>query len=92
MLAAIWDSPAFKADITEGAQILAVNGTAYSSDALKSAITQAKGAKSPIELILKNGDRFRVAHVEYYEGLRYPHLERDESVPARLDDIVAARK
>lgn len=92
VLAAIWDSPAFKADITEGAQILAVNGTAYSSDALKSAITQAKTAKSPIELILKNGDRFRVAHVEYYEGLRYPHLERDESVPARLDDIVAARK
>jgi len=27
-----------------------------------------------------------------YGGLRYPHLERIEGTPARLDDILAARK
>jgi hypothetical protein len=32
-----------------------------------------------------------VIHIEYREGLRYPHLERDPSVPARLDDILSAR-
>ena len=81
----------FKAKLIEGAQILAVNGTAYSADALKAAISAAKGTKLPIELILKIGDRFVVTSLDYHDGLRYPHLERDGAGPARLDDIVAAR-
>ena len=48
--------------------------------------------QTPIELIIKSGDRYRVAKIDYHEGLRYPHLERDASTPARFDDIVAARK
>jgi predicted metalloprotease with PDZ domain len=88
----VWEGPAFRANITEGAQILAVNGTAYSSDVLKDAIRAAQGTKLPIELIVKSGDRFRVASIDYYNGLRYPHLERDASTAARLDDILAARK
>jgi hypothetical protein len=32
-----------------------------------------------------------VANIDYHDGLRYPHLERDPSEPARLDDIVTAR-
>ena len=92
VLIAIWNSPAFKAKITEGTQILAVNGAAYSSDVLKDAITQAKGTKLPIELILKVEDRYLVTNLDYHDGLRYPHLERDASQSARLDDIVAARK
>jgi predicted metalloprotease with PDZ domain len=91
VLLAIWNSPAFKAQLIEGAQILAVNGTAYSADALKAAIAAAKGTKLPIELIIKIGDRFMVTNLDYHEGLRYPHLERDGTGPARLDDIVAAR-
>jgi predicted metalloprotease with PDZ domain len=92
VLMAVWNSPAFKAKITEGAQILAVNGAAYSSEVLKDAITEAKGTKSPIELILKVEDRYRVTSLDYHDGLRYPHLERDASQTARLDDIVAARQ
>jgi predicted metalloprotease with PDZ domain len=92
VLLAIWNSPAFRAKLTEGAQILAVNGAAYSSDILKNAITEAKGTKLPIELILKVEDRFRVANLDYHDGPRFPHLEREGAGPARLDDIVAARK
>jgi predicted metalloprotease with PDZ domain len=87
-----WDSAAFKADVTEGAEILAVNGTAYTADVLKDAIRAAKGANGPpIELIVKAGERFRVAKLDYHDGLRYPHLERDTSLPARLDAILGAR-
>jgi predicted metalloprotease with PDZ domain len=92
VLLVIWNSPAFKAKLIEGAQILAVNGAAYSADALRAAITETKGTKSPIELILKVGDRFLVTSLDYHDGLRYPHLERDGAGPARLDDIVAARQ
>jgi predicted metalloprotease with PDZ domain len=86
-----WDSAAFKAKLTESSVILAVDGTAYDADVLKDAIRAAKDTERPIELIVKTGDRFRVVSVDYHEGLRYPHLERDTSVPARLDDILAAR-
>jgi predicted metalloprotease with PDZ domain len=87
----IRDSPAFKAKLTEGAQILAINGVAYSADVLKDAIRSARDTQSPIQLIVKMGDRFALASLDYHDGLRYPHLERDPSEPPRLDDIMAAR-
>ena len=87
----IWDSPAFKAKLTEGAQILAINGIAYDADVLKDAIRAAHGTQAPIELIVKIGDRYMVANLDYHDGLRYPHLERDTAEPARLDEILAAR-
>jgi predicted metalloprotease with PDZ domain len=92
VLEVLWDSAAFKANLTESSVILAINGAAYSVDVLKDAIRSAKTTKLPIELIVKTGDRFRVVSLDYHDGLRYPHLERDSSVPARLDDILAARK
>jgi predicted metalloprotease with PDZ domain len=87
----VWDSPAFKAKLTESAQILAINGVAYSADVLQDAIRSAQGTHTPIELIVKTGDRYTVASLDYHDGLRYPHLERDSSEPARLDDILAPR-
>jgi predicted metalloprotease with PDZ domain len=87
----IWDSPAFKAKLTEGGQILAINGVAYDPDVLKDAIRAAHSRQQPIELIIKTGDRFMVANLDYHEGLRYPHLERDTAEPARLDEILSAR-
>jgi predicted metalloprotease with PDZ domain len=92
VLQVVWDSAAFKAQLTESAQILAVNGAAYSANVLKDAIRSAKDTKLPIELIVKTGDRFRVLRLDYHNGLRYPHLERDASAAVWLDDILAARK
>jgi predicted metalloprotease with PDZ domain len=92
VLQVLWDSPAFKAKLTESSVILAINGAAYDVDVLKDAIRSAKGTQLPLELIVKTGDRFRVLALDYHDGLRYPHLERDASVPARLDDILTPRK
>jgi predicted metalloprotease with PDZ domain len=88
----VWDSPAYKAKLTEGSQLLAVNGAAYSAEILKDAIRAAKGNSAPIELIVKNGERYRVINLNYHDGLRYPRLERDSATPARLDEIFAPRK
>jgi predicted metalloprotease with PDZ domain len=87
-----WDGPAFKAGLTEGQEIMAVNGDAYTSDNLKDAIKAAKGTSTPIDLVVKDKDAFRTVRIDYHDGLRYPHLEREAGVPARLDDILAARK
>jgi predicted metalloprotease with PDZ domain len=87
----LWEGPAYKAKLTEGMEILAVNGAAYSGEVLKAAVGAAKQSSAPIELIVKSQDRFRVADLDYHGGLRFPHLERDPSVPARLDDLLSPK-
>jgi predicted metalloprotease with PDZ domain len=87
-----WDSAAFKAGLTAGMKILAVNGDPYDADGLKDAVKAAKGGAAPIELIVRTADRFKVIRVDYHDGLRYPHLERDFSKPDRLGDILSAKK
>ncbi|MGH8142595.1 MAG: peptidase M61, partial [Steroidobacteraceae bacterium] len=87
----VWGSPAFKAGLTSGGRILAVNGVAYSADVLKDAIRTARNAAAPIELIVRTGDAFMVARVDYHGGLRYPHLVRGAATHSRLDDILAPR-
>jgi predicted metalloprotease with PDZ domain len=93
VLAAVrWGSPAFQAGLVAGTRLIAVNGVAYEPDRLLDAVKRAKGTSEPIELLVRNEDRFRTVRLDYHEGLRYPHLERDASQPARLDDILAPRK
>jgi predicted metalloprotease with PDZ domain len=87
-----WDGPAFKAGLTEGQQIIAVNGDAYSNDDFKDVIKRAKGGTTPIALLIKNKDEFRTVAIDYHDGLRYPHLEREATTPARLDDILEPKK
>ena len=87
----LWGSPAFQAGLTNGARIVAVNDLAYSGDVLKDAIRSARGARTPIELIVRTGDHYRTVRLDYHGGLRYPHLERDTSQPALLDAILAPR-
>jgi predicted metalloprotease with PDZ domain len=87
----LWEGPAFKSGLTVGNQIVAVNGIAFDFDHLKSAIQDAKQNGRPVELLVKNGDRYRTIPIAYREGLRYPRLERDGSGPARLDQILTPR-
>ncbi|RUL63273.1 M61 family peptidase [Dyella dinghuensis] len=87
-----WNGPAFKAGVSTGATVVAVNGQDYSSDVLKSAIAAAKGSSAPIQLLLKYQGGFRTVPVDYHDGLQYPHLVRIEGTPDYLSEIGAARK
>ena len=90
----LWDGPAFRAGLTVGAKLLAVNGIAYDKDRLKEAIreAQAKGA-APIELLLQKDDHFRTVKIDYHGGLRYPRIVRDvkEGETASLDEILSPK-
>ncbi|RZI98461.1 MAG: M61 family peptidase [Brevundimonas sp.] len=87
-----WGSPAFEAGLTSGWEIVAVNGRTFSAAAIGEAITASKGNTTPIEMMLKKGDRFRTVRFDYHDGLRYPHLERIEGTPDRLGDILTPRR
>jgi predicted metalloprotease with PDZ domain len=87
--AVAWDSAAFKAGLTEGYTLLAVDGHAYKPEVLKAAITAAKSGSDPIELLVKKDDRFRTVRIDYHGGLKYPRLERIPGTQDRLAAIFA---
>jgi predicted metalloprotease with PDZ domain len=85
-----WDSPAFRAGLTVGSKIIAVNGLAYqdASD-ITDAIKLAKTGKAPIELLVQEDRHFRTLQIDYHGGLRSPHLQRVPENPALLDNLLA---
>ena len=87
-----WDSLAFRAGITPDMQLQAVNDQKYTAAALREAILAAEKTKEPIKLLLKRGDDFVTVSLDYHGGMRYPHLERVETTPDRLDAILAPAK
>lgn len=86
-----WDGPAFKAGMIVGTQVLAVNGRAYDPDVLKGAIKAAKAQGPAIELIVRNGDHFKTLRLDWHDGLRYPHLEKEGTGAATLDEILSPK-
>jgi predicted metalloprotease with PDZ domain len=86
-----WNGPAFKAGVSTGATVVAVNGQSYTRDVLKEAIAAAKGSKSPIQLLLKYQGGYKTVPVDYHDGLQYPHLVRVEGTPDYLSEMIAAR-
>ena len=88
----LWEGPAYRAGLTAGTQLVAVDGISYDKDRLQAIIKAAKTGSAAIELLVKNGDRYTTVWVDYHEGLRYPHLTREATVPARLDEILTPRQ
>jgi predicted metalloprotease with PDZ domain len=87
-----WDGLAFKAGITPDMQLQAVNDQKYTVAGLRETILAAEKSKEPIKLLLKRGDEFVTVSLDYHGGMRYPHLERVETTPDRLDAILAPAK
>jgi predicted metalloprotease with PDZ domain len=85
-----WNSPAFKAGLPPGAQLIAVNSYALDGgDQLRAAITAAaKPGAPPIELLIKADDRYRMLVIDYRDGLRQPHLEPIPGQTPLLDAIL----
>jgi predicted metalloprotease with PDZ domain len=85
------NSPAGKAGIGPGMQILAVNGLRFSADVLRNAIKESKSASGPMTLEFQNDDVVKSVSIDYHGGTREPHLERDASKPDVLAQILAPR-
>jgi predicted metalloprotease with PDZ domain len=88
LLDVIPGGPAAEAGLAPGMRILTVNGRAWSPDVLRTAITAAKGTAEPIVLQVDNVGYSQSVRVYYHGGLRYPHLERDPSVPDLLTTTI----
>jgi predicted metalloprotease with PDZ domain len=81
-------APAFGSGLGPGMKIIGVNGRAFSVEAVREAIRAAKGLSAPIELLMQNGGSLKTYQINYHDGERYPHLERDPSHPDLLRQII----
>jgi predicted metalloprotease with PDZ domain len=86
----IHGGPAYVAGLAPGMKIAAVNGEQYSPEGMRNGISAAKTTTAPIQLIVANGAQFRTFSIEYHEGIRYPHIVRNEGRPDYLDEITHA--
>ena len=86
-----WDGPAFKAGLAPASTVIAVNGRAFNADRLRAAVAATAEAPADIELLVRNGEEYRMLRVPCEGGLRYPRLERIPGTPDRLQAIFAPR-
>ena len=82
---------AFKAGVAPGMKILSINGRTWSTDVMHDAIASSKTSAAPIELVVENGSFTQTYKVNYHGGERYPHLERDNTKPDVLADVIKSR-
>lgn len=85
----IWNSPAFRAGIGPGAVLEAINGEAFSREALLSAIRKSVDRRVAVR-IRQGGDRYDL-EIDYDGGTRYPHLRRMRDRPDRLTRLLTSR-
>ena len=84
----IMNSISWKAGIAPGMELIAVNGRKFTPDILREALKAAKGSGPNIELLVANGDFYKIYTVNYHDGEKYAHLVRDESKPDVLSEII----
>jgi predicted metalloprotease with PDZ domain len=87
----LWDGPAYKAGLTVGQTIVAVNGVSYTDEGIAAAVTAAKGGSAPIRLTVKAGTRVRDVAVLWTDGLRYPRFVKTGAGETPLDKLLAPR-
>ena len=85
----IVDSPAYKAGLAPGFSIVAVNGRAFQTALLHTAIQNAKGSGQALDLIVANTGYYKVIRLDYHGGERYPQMERVGGAHDAVADILA---
>jgi predicted metalloprotease with PDZ domain len=82
------DGVSDKGGLGPGMQLIAVNGRAFTPEVLKAAVHDTKDPGTPLEFIVENTGYYKTVKLDYQGGERYPQLERVDSTPNRLDDIL----
>ena len=82
------DSSAAQAGIAPRMKVLAVNERRWSKKVMLDALRTAARTHQPIQLLIENAQSVKTYSVAYYDGPRYPHLERTADQPDLLANII----
>jgi predicted metalloprotease with PDZ domain len=83
----LWDSPAWKASLRTGDELIAVGDKAYTNEVLSDVVK----ARAPVRLIIKRGDAVRTVDIAYTGGLRYPRFVKVGKGDGPLDLLLRPR-
>jgi predicted metalloprotease with PDZ domain len=83
--------PADRAGIGPGMKLLAIHERRWSAERLHQAIAATKGGKEKLVLLLENQEYFKTFTLDYAEGEKYPHLEREEGKTDVLSEVFRPR-
>lgn len=81
-------SPAYRAGLAPHMKLVAVNSHEWSPEVLEAAIVTAQKDQRPIVLLVENAGYIQPYSVDYFDGPKYPHLERVSGQPDRLAEIL----
>jgi predicted metalloprotease with PDZ domain len=87
----LFGSPAFQAGISPGSRLDFIDKHPWSLEVGRQEILAAEHKKEPITLTIAVGKQIKVVEIEYYGGLRYPHLTPIASQTDQLEAILAPR-
>ena len=87
----LFGSPAFQGGISAGARLDSINGRSWSIETAREEILAAEHQKAPIALAITVGKESKRVKLEYYGGLRYPHLTHLSTQADQLEAILASR-
>ncbi len=81
-------SPAYAAGLGPGMKVIAVNGRKWSKDVVRASLRGSLHNQQSIAILAENGEYYNTYQVNYHEGERYPHLERNAGQPNMLDEMI----
>ena len=81
-------SPADKAGVGASMKLVAVNGRHWKPEFLRAALKSAQSDATAVELLVENEEYFKTFKLDYHNGEKYPHLERDATKPDLLSEIL----
>ena len=80
--------PAYKAGISPGMKVVAVNGKKFTPQVLRLALRAGTTSKEPLRLLILNDGYYKTISIDYHGGERFPHLVRERGQPDLLDEVL----
>ncbi len=80
--------PAYKAGISPGMQVIAVNGRQFTPQVLRLALKAGITSSEPLRLLVLNDGYYKTCTIDYHGGEMFPHLVREADQPDLLDQIL----
>ncbi|TAM81106.1 MAG: M61 family peptidase [Acidobacteria bacterium] len=80
--------PAYKAGISPGMKVIAVNGRKFTPQVLRLALRAGTTSKEPLRVLVLNGEYYKTCVLDYHGGEVFPHLVREAGSPDLLDRLL----
>ncbi len=84
-------APAWRAGLSPGMKVVAIDGQEFSADVLQTALKAAQHLSASLAVLVEHDKWYRTYQVDYHGGLRHPHLARIPARPDMLAKIAASK-